>query len=226
MPRYPQSSIIHRLFYKGQPLVAAKGEIILGNDVTKGVYYISTGYIKVYSISQAGEEFVHIIYGPGEIFPLVWAYLGIQPESLFYQAMSSTTLWRLSRDWFNVFITGQLEFAHAMSVQLAQQFRIYIDRVDNLEYKRASERVAYQLLFLASRFGIRANAGYVIDPVVTHDVLAGSINLARESVSRELEKLERQRIIRFQDRHILIHNVQALAAKLNRPVNLERWYLA
>jgi CRP-like cAMP-binding protein len=226
MARYPQSDLIHQLFHKGQPMTVDKGQQILGNDQTPdGVYYITSGYVKVYSISNSGDEYLHIIYGAGEVFPILWAFLDIEPDARFYTAISDCVLWRLSREWFNHFIQLKMEVGYAFSIQLAQQFRVLTDRVDNLQYKKAPERIAYRILYLASRFGVKDGDKYVIDPPVTHEIFASSINLARESVSREFEKLISQGVLEQVDHRIVIHDIDALAVKLSRPINLNGWYL-
>lgn len=225
MPRYPQDPVIRRLFTKGQPLTYAKGDRILGYDPhPDGIYYISTGYAKLYSISDTGDEYVHIIYGPGELFPLVWAYLDIHSEALFYEAISDCVVWRISKEWFNHFVTTRAHIAYAVSVQMAQQFRVFSDRIDNLEYKKASERVAYRILLLASRFGIHDGKSILIEPPITHEIIANSINLARESVSRELEKLEHTGIIQRNGHQIRIDDIEKLAASISRPIDLSSWY--
>lgn len=204
----------------------AKGNIILGNELEpSGVYYISSGYIKVYSIGDDGDEYIHIIYGKGEVFPIIWAYLGERTETVFHQAMTDTLTWRLSRDWFNQFIQSHLPLSYAMSVQLARQFQIYTDRVDNLEYKKAAERVAYRLLFLASRFGTHDGDKIELGVPITHEQLARTINLARETVSRQLERLEKQKIVQDDNHLITILNVPALVAKISRPSNIKNWNL-
>ncbi|MET0980219.1 MAG: Crp/Fnr family transcriptional regulator [Candidatus Saccharimonadales bacterium] len=226
MPKYPQSNLIHRLFTKGQPLAVGKGEIILGNDpVPDGVYYINTGYVKIYSISDRGDEYVHVIYGNGEIFPLIWAYLNVTPESLYYQSISDCEIWRISRSSFDQQLQQDHELANAMTIQLAHQFLIYSDRVDNLEYKNLEERVAYRLLFLASRFGYKDANETVIDAPITHELFADSINIARESASRVMEKFEKQKIIKKINSRIHILDMDALSKKLSKPVNLDNWYL-
>lgn len=220
------SNIIRRLFTQGQPMNFEKGDIILGNDLEpNGVYYISSGYVKVYSIGDDGDEYIHIIYGKGEIFPIIWAYLGEVTETVFHEAMGEALTWRLSRDWFNQFIQSHLPLSYALSVQLARQFQIYSDRVDNLEYKKAGERVAYRLLFLASRFGTHFEDKIVVGVPITHEQLARTINLARETVSRQLERLEKQKIIEDNNHHITILNTSALAAKISRPSNIKNWNL-
>ncbi|MEO8105582.1 MAG: Crp/Fnr family transcriptional regulator [Candidatus Saccharibacteria bacterium] len=226
MPNYPQSDIIRRFFTKGQPLELNKGELVLSSaSATDGVFYISTGFVKIYSISDAGEEYVHIVYGPGELFPLLATYLNFATDSLFYEALSETLVWRMSRDWFMRFIAGSIEASNAMALQLAQQFQFFSERVDNLEYKKASERVAYSLLFLANRFGVRKGQSIVIEAPITHDLLASSVNLARESVSREFEKLERENIVERAAHHIVITDVNRLTDKLSEPIGFVHWHL-
>lgn len=222
MTKYPQSDLIRHLFQRGQPLTFSKGELILGNDLEpNGVYFIDSGYIKVYSISNAGDQNIHIIYGSGELFPLMWAYLGEQSQSLFYEAIADVVVWRIARDWFQRFIKERPDVSYAMSQHLAKQFQIYSERLDNLEYKKASERIAYRLLFLVSRFGKKTDEGMVIDPAITHEVFSNSINLARESVSRELEKLEKNNIILLKSHHIIVKDIGALAEHLSRSIDIQ-----
>ncbi|HSX29071.1 MAG TPA: Crp/Fnr family transcriptional regulator [Candidatus Saccharimonadales bacterium] len=219
MPKYRQSSLVRNLFTKGQPLAFSKGECILGNDAEPdGVYFLDTGYVKAYSISNEGDEYLHVIYGSGDIFPLPWAYLGTWSEHLFYEGISDCVVWRISRDWFHYFVTQRLDVSHAMSLEVAQQLRLFGDRLDNLEYKKASERVACRVLQLAGRFGVERENEMVIDSPITHENLANSINLARESVSRELERLEHDRIITRANHRIHIRDLGALTARLGRPL--------
>ena len=141
MPNYRQSESIRQHFRRGQALAFGKGDVLLGNQLTPdGVYFVDTGYVKAYSISDDGSEYLHIIYGSGEIFPLVWAYVNFQPEVLFYEAISECTVWRISREWLTNMVSSDISFSKAMAVQMAQQFRVYIERVDNLEHKKAGEQ--------------------------------------------------------------------------------------
>jgi CRP-like cAMP-binding protein len=224
MSKYQQSNRIRHLFFRGQPLVFSKGEIILGNDTEpNGVYFIDSGYVKVYSISDTGNEYLHIIYGHGELFPFTWAYLGIEPDGLFFEALTSCSLWRMSREWFEKSLLSDVQLSYDMGMQIAQQFRMYSDRLDNLEYQDAKQRVVYRLLFLASRFGVRDDGNILIDVPMTHELIAHSINLSRETVSRQLERLEHAKLIRQKAHHIICLDIDALINELSRPMSLKDW---
>jgi CRP-like cAMP-binding protein len=221
-----ESKLIRKFFTMGRPHTFKRGEIMLGNDLEPdGVYFISSGYVKIFTISDSGDEYLHIIYGHGEIFPIIWAYLGTAPDGEFYQALVDTVTWRISRDWFTRLIQANPNLGYALSLQLARQFQVFTDRVDNLEYRKASERVAYRLVFLASRFGIRSGNRITIDVPLTHDTFANSINLARETVSRQIELLEKEHIIETLPQHFVILDVPALMSKMSRPNNIKNWVL-
>jgi CRP/FNR family transcriptional regulator len=226
MAQHEETKIIRRFFNMGQPQTFGKGEIILGNDAEPdGVYYLSDGYVKAFSISDNGDEFLHIIFGHDELFPMMWAYTGESSQSVYYQTLSNAVTWRISREWFTTLVSTNPSLCFALSIQMARQFQVFVDRVENLEYKKASERVAYRLLFLASRFGIRTGEKIIIDTPITHETLANTINLTRETVSRQIEKLEREHIVRTAPRHFTIMDIPALMNKISRPNNIKNWGL-
>jgi CRP-like cAMP-binding protein len=211
-------SIIRALFTKGQPLFFSKREVILGNEeVPDGVYFLGSGYIKEYSINDEGSQLLNIIYGPGEVFPFVWAYLGVDIKSIFYEAITDVTVWRIATVWFKKYRETDIEVSNALAVQLGLQYRNLKSRINNLEYNKASQRVAYRLLALAKRFGEKTRNGIMIDPQLTHEALASTINLSRESFSREIEKLAERGVINSDNRHITVVDFEALFDAAGRP---------
>lgn len=225
MPNYVQSPVISEFFKHGQPTYFRKGDLIIGMDPEpKGVYWVDSGFVKVYSITDTGEEFLHIIYGHGEIFPFIWAYRKTNPD-LYYEALNQTLVWLMPREQFAHFAKSDPKGGYELARQMAQQFQVLNDRLDNLEYKKSSERIAYRLLFLAGRFGKKQSRSVLIDAPITHDLIARSINLTRESVSRELEKLEREKIIERHGHRIIICNMSRLNQRLSKPNNLKHWGL-
>jgi len=225
MSNFPRNPLVEHFFRQGRPVYHQKGDIIIGMDpVPQGVYLIDTGYIKIYSITDGGEEFVHIIYGHGELFPVTWAYLNINPD-LYYEALSDTLLWRVSREQFTVFAQTDVHGGYELARQVARQFQTFADRVDNLEYKKSSERIVYRLLFLASRFGVKRGRTLVVDAPFTHELIAQTINLARESVSRGLERLEHDGLIQRNGNQLVIIDTVRLSKRLSNPSNIHHWGL-
>lgn len=196
-------------------------EIIAMNDDRGDIYLIVSGYFRVYATNfRRREEFTHILYGPGEIFPMGW--LTKQKASLaYYVSLTPAEIYRLSPEQFKKDMLRNNQLAYAMLQQTLEQYRIFTMRVNNLEYKYARERLAYRLLFLANRFGQPTPEGVVIAPPLTHQLLASSLNLSRESVSREIEKFARKGLVAYTpDRQIILKDMAELSQQEQVPLNV------
>lgn len=204
MNRNSRYKAIRREFESGRHLDYRNREIVLrAGETPQGVYFINKGFIKVYSISDHGNENLHIIYKTGELFPLIWAINGTL-RSVSYESVGPSQLYRLTKEDFVAKMHGTSILHQAVIEQFADQFQIYADRIDNLEYTEAIERVAYRLLTLAHRFGEKKGSKIYINAPITHQHIAESINLARETVSREIEILEKQGLLAHKKRQIIL----------------------
>lgn len=182
------------------------------------MFYILSGYIRIYSLNARNDQYTHIIYGPGEIFPLTWL---TQQErtSVFYEAMTDAEIRSVSLEQFNADLKEVPKLAYSMLQQSVEQYRLYAMRVVNLEYKYASERLAYGLILLANRFGLAEGKRVTIIPPMTHQLLGSTLNLSRESISREMEKLMRRGLVCYdKSRQIVIEDIQALSQQCHVPL--------
>jgi CRP-like cAMP-binding protein len=202
----------------------SKGEPIGAMNVPEDIFLIEKGHVKVYSINTEGEKFLHIVYRPGEFFPLDRVVRNMQRDS-FYEAMDHTLLWRVKPAQFNSFVDSSVPAAKSVLAQVLEQFSVHVDRVSNLEYKRTGERLAYHLLFLAYRFGRRTGDHIVLEATFTQQDIANSINMARESVSREFDKLERAGAVELKRHLIIIKDVECLSRLIGESFDPEIWDL-
>ncbi len=219
-----QHATIEALFTKGYELKLGKSEIIIrpGDDPSH-FFYIREGFVKVYFINSEGEEYLHIIYGQGEIFPLSWIVNRVR-RNVFYETITPSKLLRISREDFLEATASNPENGFAVMQQVVSQFNIYLDRIDNLEYKYARERLVYRLLFLAGRFGKKIDGRMTI-PYFTQQDLASSINLSRESAVRELNKLKNKQLIDYNSSSIVLLDIEALSHEIRGGISPNLWGL-
>ena len=216
---------LYQLFAAGTLASFKGGEIIARSDESNDTtYMIKSGYVKVYSLNSHGEEYLHIIYRAGEIFPIIWMAGKLQ-QGVFYAAIDNVSVYSLPGNFLLEKVRNDARLSMAMTMQVIRQFNIYVDRVDNLEYKFGRERLAYRLLFLASRFGRNTARGLTIDVPLTQKSLGTSINLSRETVARELHRLETRGLVVYEDRRIIILNVDHLCNELKDVINSDFWGL-
>ena len=74
-------------------------------------------------------------------------------------------------------------------------YRVHSERILNLEYRTVRERLISFLLTTARRFGEINDEGTLIKVPLRHQDVASSINSSRETTSREIAYLERNKLI-------------------------------
>ncbi len=189
-----------------------KGDVIIGaGDEPAGVFLIEAGFVKVYSIAENGSLRVHVFYGVGDVFPLIWA-LRDELRPVNYEAMTDLRVQKLPRQKFLEFIDSDVKAANALNQKLIDSFRLYADRLENMEHSSAPQKVAYRLASLIDRFG----KNDVLTAPFTHQDIADSLHISRETVSRAVENLSSQGIIKVRGRQLQILDRSKLEALLDR----------
>lgn len=202
------------VFRKGARLTYGKGEyIIRPGESPSHIFYIDSGLVKAFNISKYGEENLLIIRKPHEIFPLIWAVTG-QGRSIIYQTLTPTTVWRIDRDDFNSFLREQPEVLYPFLDLIIEQYQMHSERILNLEYRSARERLISFLLTMTLRFGKKSTEGVLINVPLRQQDIASSINTSRETTSRELSILERKGLISHSHSYVTIKNKKALKESL------------
>jgi CRP-like cAMP-binding protein len=219
----PKTDAIHAAFSEGKAIPYDRGRVLLhANEEPNYIYYINEGFVRVYTLNSRAEQFTHTVYNRGEIFPLFWV-IDSPKRDVYFEALTDCSVFILPRSELQAKLKSNAELSYQMIRQAINQYRLYTDRVENLEHKFASERLAYSLLFLASRFGEKRGNEIVIKAPLTHHVLGSTINLSRESISRELDKLVQKGLIGYEGRLFVVKDFAALARQFKKPVSPNWW---
>ena len=163
--------------------------VINGFDEPDGVYLIKEGFVKSWSTSQDGHANLLLILEAGELMPLPWALEGYHVTGLFYEAMSDVIVMRTSRDKLRIMMGNNMWLTQEILSQAVNVIAIYTQRIQILEFRSARGRVIAEMLFLAQRFGKTVGDEILIEAPITHQDIADSINMNRETASRALEDL-------------------------------------
>ncbi len=193
-----------------------KDEIIVqGTGESEGVYLIQKGYVKAYSVSQLGHENLLLIQGVGEILPLPWALDGEQKIGIFYEAMSDVSVLSTSKSNLRTAMGSNSWLTEQILRQLVNTFTVYAQRIQSLGFRLPRERVISCLLDLATRFGKKKGTGTVIKAPITHQDIADSTNMARETASRAIEQLTKDGLIVQKNHLFVIKDEKKMQAELD-----------
>ncbi len=213
--RLRKDSTIASFFSDGASLTYSAGETIInGFDEPDGVYLIKQGFIKSHSTSDDGHANLLLILEAGEIMPLPWALDGFHVTGLFYEAMTDVVVIRTSKNKLRLAMGNNMWLTQEILNQAVNVIAIYTRRIQILEFRSARGRVIAEMLYFADRFGRSTSEGTLIDAPITHQDIADSINMNRETASRALELLSEEQLILQADHHFVIPDIDKLQSAL------------
>jgi CRP/FNR family transcriptional regulator len=201
-----------------------KGEIIQrATEAPRGVYFVTEGYVKEFTLSDDGSEHLTIVYEAGEMFSFNWMFLDIIPN-VYRQAHTDTVVYRLDEKVFKTALSNNMELQHEFTHQLMSLLHMMSSRVENLTFNNAYDKVAYQLIHLAGRFGVRHPEGWYVELPFRHQQVAEALSMTRETASRMIERIERQGLIRQDGKgHFIIRDPSALASTIGVEEVMGMW---
>ena len=204
-------------FDDGKTLQYSKGDTIInGLDEPEGVYIIKEGFVKAYTITKAGQENLLLIHDTGEFIPLIWALDGSHTEGLYYVAMSDVTVLKTTKEKLRSAMSDNKWLSQEILKQSVHIITTYSQRITALEYRTARERIIAELLNLAEMFGKKHGKKVLIDAPVTHEDIANSINMTRETASRALGLLFEEELLSQDERLFTILDLTKLQEALSQ----------
>lgn len=208
-----ESIIAH--FSDGLTLNFVKGETIInGLDEPKGVYLIKEGFVKAFSVSKEGYDNLLLVHEAGEFIPWPWALDGAHTTGLFYEALTNVTAIQASKDRLRTAMGNNTWLSQEILKQAVNIITVYTQRIQTLEYRSARERIIAELIYLAERFGQAHGKEIIINAPITHQDLADSINMSRETASRALELLIEEKLFEQRDYTFVICDISKLQMAL------------
>jgi CRP/FNR family transcriptional regulator len=179
-----------------------KGEtILLKGDTPRATYVIESGFVKVYTITNSGDERVVAIGGDQEDFPVGYTVGLIERSQYFYEAFTKCQIRFIPRSDYLAYISSDIEIMQKRLVRLTILLLSTHSRIDALEQPRASDKIAHTLVYMANQFGVnlRPHKSHPyksqLQLSVTQQEIANTLGLTRETTSIELKKLEVKQLI-------------------------------
>lgn len=180
------ASIIHR--YRKNQVLFVEG------DVSRTLYFILSGRIKVYRLSRDGRERIVNMLGPGELMAAVPFFDGGgYPASA--EVVDDAEIARLRWDDFQSIARDNPIVLFAMLKLMAKRVRQAQADIHGLALKSATARLARRLLELAEAYGEANDAGIEIDLKLNREELGALIGTSRETTTRVLRQFELERVI-------------------------------
>lgn len=197
-------SKIHTLFANCDEKTYSRGDIITFADQDPdGIYLLLDGTVEQYDVTPEGNKITVNIFKPTAFFPMSWA-INKTPNTYYFAALTTVKLKKTSPSRVTAFLQENPDVTYNLLSRVFKGTDALLRRLALAASGAASHRIIYELIIEAKRFGggLGSGSGVVANNVATkvgrtrvlvrmrHNSLAARTGLARETVSRELHKLE------------------------------------
>lgn len=196
-------------------LLSKKHTFIRPDDTSPWVYYLDNGLVEIsYEFSDDTTRLLGYFF-PGVVFAQVGTFFDKSGIGAEYATAKESVVYRLPRARFFQLITDDSACnKEYMDFLLRNQF-LLIERVAYMG-ERNIERITTRLIIsLAKYYGHQIDGDvYQVDIPITQEVIARFAHSTRESVSKTMRKLQREKIITLKNKTLTVNNMSQLQAKL------------
>jgi CRP/FNR family cyclic AMP-dependent transcriptional regulator len=199
------SSLGRRSFAKGM-VIFHKG------SAGQTMYIIESGKVRIFTLSESGQEITLNIYGPGDVFG-EFSLLDGLPRSAGAVTMERTVTLTLHRDNFLRHLEASPSMARSIIGVLTARLRFTTEQAESLAFLDVCGRVAMRLLELAGRYRVEKDS-IELDLRLTQSELATWVAASRESVNKALGTLRDQGLIAVEGHTITILDVEGLERRI------------
>jgi CRP-like cAMP-binding protein len=175
-------------------------------SLSKGIYIVRKGKIKIYKTSPNGESIVYI-YRKGDYFgyrPL----LAQMPQPVSAVAMDNAVVSFISREVFLSIFNRSETLAKNIALTLSKEFTVWINKMTVFTEYSVKERVALSLLILNQVYQKENEKRVVI--TIGRDDFASFVGTAKESLVRMLRHFKDDKIISTNNTKIIVLQPEAL----------------
>ncbi len=168
-----------------------KNEIIFREeDSNNFMYIILAGTVKVIRNTEDGKEVILAIHGEDEFFGEV-TLIDNQTTPASVVATEDSLIAIISRKDFYALLYSQPKVLEKLLLILCLRLRESWKRIVMLNFKNATERVKMLFIALSYEKGKKMDKGILLDFKLTHQEIADMSGLTRETVSRVLNKWQK-----------------------------------
>ncbi len=161
-----------------------------------GVLYIETGLVEQYHIDKDGNRVVVNAFRTGAFFPMSWA-INQTPNEYFFEAVEATHVRAAPPEIVLEFLKNNGDVLLDLLSRVYRGTDVLLKRLALTASASAMTRLAYELAVEAYR--LQPDAGGFVHVMTTQSALAARSGLVRETVSRQLKKMEAAGLLSLED---------------------------
>jgi len=190
--------------------VYKKGAIIFREgSYPTGIFYITEGKIKKYTLDKDGREQIIYVANTGELL----GYHAILAEDRFPDsaaAIEESRIAFIAKEDFLETLNRSDVLNRRLLKTLSHEFAVLANSLTMIAQKSVRERLALQLIVLREKYKVNFKPGMPVEINMGRDDLASLVGTARENVVRMLTEFKEFGILQTKGRKIIVLDVNKL----------------
>ena len=182
---------------KAEPIYFAKAP-------SNAIFLLKKGRVKLTRTSVDGKEMIMGLVNAGEVFGEM-AAMDEGERTDFAITMEPSLICAISKDDFKKFINENPELNLRLTKLIGFKLKKFSERIEELVFKDATQRVISFLLNLANENGKIIGDEIFVKPFFTHQDIAELTACSRQTVNSILTDLREKELINFDRRKLIIY---------------------
>lgn len=208
---------IEAFFSQYRPRKYAKGQVlILNGDGADHVYNIISGQVKQYDVTYRGDEIILNTFKSPAFFPMSLA-INKNENPYIYEAETDIEVRQAPADEVIAFLKAEPDVLFDLLSRVYKGVDGLIGRMAHLMASSAKGRLMYELLIQCRRFG-ESHPDGSCTLEANEKELGARAGLSRETVSREMSKLLRDKLVTTKPGHITVVDMSDFALQLSKVI--------
>lgn len=183
--------------------------IYFAQEPSNSIFFLKKGRVKLSRISPDGKEMIIALVNPGEVFGEL-SILDLEERSDFATTLDDSLICAISKNDFKKFLEKNPELNLKISRLIGFKLRKFSERIEELVFKDANQRVISFILSLAKEHGKKIGDEYFIKPFLKHQDIAKLTACSRQTVNSVLTDLREKKLINFDRRKLIITDFEKL----------------
>ena len=188
----------------------SKGEILFNEkDAVKTVYFILKGKVTMFRLGEEGQKRVVYILNEGEFINEV-IFDGL-PASISCEAFEECELLYFYKEDLLKLMSEDFDLNKHIINSMGRKIRRLYRQVKNTVPIKIDKKLAAKLWKLSKDYGVETKDGTLIELDISITYLASMLGSSRETISKCMTRFEKESLVKFVGRKILIPDRRALS---------------
>lgn len=184
-----------------------KGEIVISEgDISDTLLAIRSGFIKVTSLDNEGNERMLWIASRYDIVPTERLFSRHSPLQFFYTTLSDCDVYQINKADFLAKAKSDVTLMTEIATSMSGHYDDLLSRVNSVGQASIHDKLVATLKYVAERFSADQSVDlYQLGLHLTHKDIAEMIGSTRETTTLELRKLQDVGSIDYDRTKFIVH---------------------